>query len=176
SAYFYVRAGVDPDALLRMIPRVVGSIDATLPVGNVITMRRQAQDNIFLDRLVTILSTSFAGLAALLAATGLYGVLAYGVTQRTRELGLRLALGATAGELRTMVLRQVARIALIGMPIGLALGVALGQAAKALLYGMSGYDPVVVGGAIAVLAGVVLAAGYLPARRASSVDPMEALR
>jgi len=103
-------------------------------------------------------------------------VLAYGVAQRTRELGLRLALGATEGGLRAMVLKQVAKIALIGMPIGLALGVALGQAAKAFLYGLTGYDPVVLGGAIAVLAVVVFAAGYLPARRAAAVAPMEALR
>jgi ABC-type antimicrobial peptide transport system permease subunit len=112
----------------------------------------------------------------LLAAIGLYGVLAYNVAQRTRELGLRLALGATAGGLRRMVLRQVAQIALIGVPIGLGVGVLLGQGAKALLYGLSNYDPVVLGTAVAVLAGVVLVAGYLPARRASAVEPMQALR
>jgi ABC-type antimicrobial peptide transport system permease subunit len=112
----------------------------------------------------------------LLAAIGLYGVLAYNVAQRTRELGLRLALGATAGGLRRMVLRQIAKIALIGMPIGLGIGVLLGQVAKAMLYGLSNYDPLVLGVAAAVLAGVVLAAGYFPARRASTVAPMEALR
>ena len=133
-------------------------------------------DNLFTERLIAILSGGLAALATLLTATGLYGVLAYSVAQRTRELGLRLALGATARGLRTMVLRQVATIALIGMPIGLALGVALGQAAKALLFELTGYDPTVLAGAVVLLLGVVLAAGYLPARRASSVAPMEALR
>jgi ABC-type antimicrobial peptide transport system permease subunit len=161
---------------MRMIRRVVASLDPNLPVSDLMTMDKVIESNLFTDRLVAMLAGAFAALATLLAATGLYGVLAYGVAQRTREFGLRLALGATPGGIRTMVLWQVAKIALIGMPIGLALGVALGQLAKALLYGMSGYDPVVLGGAVGVLVGVVLAAGYLPARRASSVDPMEALR
>jgi predicted permease len=173
---FYVRASSSPDEVMRMIRRVVAAADPNLPVMDFMTMDKVVESNLFTDRLIATLATGFAALATLLAATGLYGVLAYGVAQRTRELGLRLALGATAGGLRSMVLRQVAKIALIGMPIGLALGVALGQAAKALLYGMSGYDPVVLGAAVGVLAGVVLAAGYLPARRASGVAPMEALR
>ena len=176
SAYVYVRAGVDPDALLRMIPRVVAGIDGTLPVGNLITMRRQAQDNIFLDRLVTILSVSFAGLATLLAAIGLYGVVAYGVAQRTRELGLRVALGAEPMHLRAMVLKQVAVLASIGIVVGLAAAIGLGRVAESLLYGLSGRDPLAVVVATAVLGLVVLVAGYLPARRASSITPMEALR
>jgi predicted permease len=176
SLSFYVRAATPPDEAMRMIRRVVASLDPNLPVSDLMTMDKVIESNLFTDRLVAMLAGAFAALATLLAATGLYGVLAYGVAQRTREFGLRLALGATPGGIRTMVLWQVAKIALIGMPIGLALGVALGQLAKALLYGMSGYDPVVLGGAVGVLVGVVLAAGYLPARRASSVDPMEALR
>jgi predicted permease len=176
STYFYVRAGIDPDALLRMIPRVVAGIDGTLPVGNLITMRRQAQDNIFLDRLVTILSVSFAGLATLLAAIGLYGVLAYGIAQRTRELGLRLALGAEPMHLRAMVLRQVAMTALIGIVVGLAAAMGLSRVAESLLYGLSGRDPLAAVVATAVLGVAVLVAGYVPARRASSIPPMEALR
>ena len=99
-------------------------------------------DNLFTDRLIAMLSGCFAALATLLAATGLYGVLAYSVAQRTRELGLRLALGATASGLRAMVMRQVATIALIGMPIGLALGVALGQAAEVAAVRPTGLRPV----------------------------------
>ena len=176
SAYFYVRANVDPDALLRMIPRVVASIDATLPVGNVITMRRQAQDNIFLDRLVTILSTSFAGLAALLAASGLYGVLAYGVTQRTRELGLRLALGAEPANLRALVLRQVALWAVMGIAVGGCAALGLGRLAESLLYGLTAFDVRAVAAAAVTLSLVMLAAAYFPARRASRIAPMDALR
>ena len=173
---YYVRGAIPADVLMKTIKDVVTAADPNLPVTGLRAMSEVVRDNLFTDRLVAMLAGGFAALATLLAATGLYGVLAYNVAQRTRELGLRLALGATAGGLRKMVLRQVAKIALVGMPIGLALGVALGQGAKALLYGMSGYDPIVLGGAVAVLAAVVLAAGYLPARRASSVDPMEALR
>jgi ABC-type antimicrobial peptide transport system permease subunit len=139
-------------------------------------MRRQAQDNIFLDRMVTILSVSFAGLATLLAAIGLYGVLAYGIAQRTRELGLRLALGAEPERLRAMVLKQVAVLASIGIVVGLAAAIGLGRVAESLLYGLSGHDPLAVGIATVVLGLVVLVAGYLPARRASSIAPMEALR
>jgi predicted permease len=176
SASFYVRAGMDPDAVLRMIPRVVASIDATLPVSNLITMRRQAQENIFLDRLVTILSTSLAALATLLAAIGLYGVLAYGVAQRTRELGLRLALGAEPANLRAVVLRQVAVWAVIGIAVGGAAAIAFGRLAEALLYGLTAFDVRALAAAAVTLLFVILAAGYVPARRAARITPMEALR
>jgi predicted permease len=172
----YVRAGLPPGEIMASIRRVVAAADPNLPVTDLLTMGKVVDDNLFSQRLIAILSGGLAALATLLTAIGLYGVLAYGVAQRTRELGLRLALGATAGGLRAMVLRQVATIALIGMPIGLALGVALGQAAKVLLFELTGYDPIVLGGAIVLLTAVLLAAGYLPARRASSLEPMEALR
>jgi putative ABC transport system permease protein len=176
SVAFYVRAAAGSDDLMRSVRRVVAAADPNLPVSDLMTMDHVVDDNLFTERLIALLSGGLAALATLLAATGLYGVLAYSVAQRTRELGLRLALGATANELRRMVMKQVATIALLGMPIGLALGVALGQAARPLLFGLTNYDPVVLMGAIVLLAGVVLAAGYLPARRASSVAPMEALR
>jgi predicted permease len=173
---FYVRGGIDSGALLRMIPRVVADIDPNLPVIGLMTMARQAQDNVFLDRLVAMLAASFAGLATLVASIGLYGVLAYNVARRTRELGLRLALGAQPRRLRSMVLKQVGIMALIGGAIGLALAVGLGRLAEALLFGLSGYDLRVLIGATTVLSAVVLAASWLPARRASNVTPMEALR
>jgi putative ABC transport system permease protein len=176
SLTFYVRASLDPDALLTAIPRAVASVDTTLPVGNVITLRRQAQENVFADRLVSILSAGFAGLATLLAAIGLYGVMAYNTAQRTRELGLRLALGARPGNLRFMVLKQAGWMAFIGIVIGLVAAVGSGRAAEALLYGLSSRDPAVLGASAAVLVAVVLAASYWPARRASRIDPMEALR
>jgi predicted lysophospholipase L1 biosynthesis ABC-type transport system permease subunit len=176
TAFFYVRAGMNPDSLLRSIPRVVASIDATLPVSNLITMRRQAQENIFLDRLVTILSTTFAGLATLLAAIGLYGVLAYGVAQRTRELGLRLALGAEPANLRAVVLRQVALWAVIGIAIGGGAAIGFGRLAESLLYGLTAFDGRALVAAAVTLSLVMLAAAYFPARRASRITPMEALR
>jgi ABC-type antimicrobial peptide transport system permease subunit len=131
---------------------------------------------VYLDRLIGMLSTGFAVLATLLAGTGLYGVLSYSVALRTRELGLRQALGATPLRLRGMVLRQVGLMAMGGGAIGLVLAVALGRAAEAMLYGLAGHDPVVLAGAAFALGAVVLGAGYLPAHRASRIPPMEALR
>jgi predicted permease len=173
---FYVRSGIDPDALMRAIPGVVARIDRNLPVSNLITMRRQIQDNVYLDRLVAMLSAGFAGLATLLAAIGLYGVMAYNVTQRTREFGLRLALGAEPSRLRAMVLRQVGLMGLIGGVMGLLAAVTLGRAAEVLLFGLTGHDVRVLAAAATVLSVVVLVAGYSPARRASTISPMEALR
>src|SRR5690606_2312162 len=128
------------------------------------------------DRMIGTLSGSFALLATLLAATGLYGVLAYSVAQRTRELGVRQAPGATPGRLRSMVLAQVGWMGLIRGAVGLVFAVMLGRAAEAVLFGLSGHEPTVLAAAVLVLGAVVLAAGYLPARRASSVDPLQALR
>jgi predicted permease len=176
AATFYMRAGIAPGALLRAIPGIVSRIDPNLPVNGLKTMRRQVQENVYVDRAVAMLSAGFAGLATLLAAIGLCGVLAYNVAPRTRELGLRLALGAEPCRLRRMVLGQVGVMALIGAFIGLAAAVALGRTAEALLFGLSGNDPWVVAAAVAVLSAVMLVAGYLPARRASMISPMEALR
>jgi predicted permease len=172
----YVRGAVPPQTLLAAIPRVVASIDPTLPVDNLTTMRKTVESNVFLDRLVAILSAAFAALATVLAATGLYGVLAYNVAQRTREIGLKLALGATPRRVRAMVFKQVGSIAAIGMTAGLIVALAAGRGAGSLLYGLSSYDPAVLVAAVATLAAVVAAAAYLPARRAVRVAPMEALR
>jgi len=172
---FYVR-GLDSNALLRMIPRVVAEIDPSVPVTDLRTMARQVQNDVYRERLIATLSASFAGLATLLAAIGLYGVLAYNVAQRKRELGLRQALGAKAADLRALVLKQVGVIAVIGISIGLAAAIALGRIAETLLFGLSGRDPMVLIGTVAATSLVVLTAGYLPARRAASVNPMVALR
>ena len=173
---FYVRAAVEPGTLMQRIRQTVARIDPNLPLANVTTLERQARENVFLDRLVMALTASLAVLATSLAAVGLYGVLAYNVVTRTRELGLRLALGAAPAEVKRMVLKQVGVKALIGGALGLAGAIALGRASEALLFGVSGYDPLVLMGAVAVLSAVVLGAAYLPARRASRVAPMEALR
>jgi ABC-type antimicrobial peptide transport system permease subunit len=176
SLFFYVRGGIDPDVLAQRIPRIVERIDSTLPVGNLTTLERQVASTISLDRTLTLLSAVFAGLATTLAAIGLYGMLAYLVTQRIRELGLRLALGAKPGDLRMMMLKQVTRTALIGGAIGLVAAIGLGRVTQAMLYGLSSYDPFVLSGAAVVLGLVVLAAGWFPAHAASRVAPMEALR
>ena len=171
-----MRGEIDADTLVGMIPRVIASLDPTLPVSDLVTMRRQVENNVYLDRMITMLSLSFSAFATLLAAIGLYGVLAYNVAQRTRELGLRLALGAAPRNLRSMVLKQVGCMTTIGVALGVVAAAALGRVAQTLLYGLSGFDLPVVIAAAAVLSMVVLAAAYLPARRASSITPMEALR
>jgi predicted permease len=173
---YYVRSQLAPEDLLASMSRVVAALDPNLPVDGLATLPGAIRETLFLDRLIGMLSSGFALLATLLAATGLYGVLSYSVLQRMRELGLRQALGATPYRLRLMVLRQVGWMALIGGAIGLLFALLLGRAAEAMLFGLSGYDPAVLAAALAVLGTVVLIAGYLPARHASNVDPLEALR
>jgi len=176
SLIFYLRSSLPPEAVLRTVPRVVARLDPNLPVEGIRTLPQQVKDNIFLDRMITTLSASFASLATLLAAIGLYGVLAYTVAQRTREIGVRMALGADAAQVRRMVIRQVARMTLVGGVIGLGAALGLGRVAKSLLYQISGADPFILVGATLVSVLVALGAGYLPALRASKVHPMQALR
>jgi ABC-type antimicrobial peptide transport system permease subunit len=134
------------------------------------------KENVFLDRMISTLSAAFALLATLLAAVGLYGVLAYSVAQRTKEIGVRMALGADRSRVRGMVLRQVSVLTAIGGVIGIAAAIGIGRGAKSLLYGIAGWDPIVIGLSAIVLTVVALGAGYVPALRASRVDPMQALR
>ena len=176
SATFYVRTTLPPEQLLTSVPTVMKKLDPNLPVEDLKTMEMQIRENVFLDRLISTLSLAFALLATLLAAIGLYGVLAYTVAQRTREFGLRMALGADGGRVRGMVMGQVAKMALIGGVIGLAVAVAVGRAAQGMLFEMQGYDPVVLIAATVALSIVAMGAGFIPALRASRIDPMNALR
>jgi predicted permease len=176
SINFYVRSASPPQQLLRTVPAVLARLDPNLPVEEIKTMPQQVRENVAVDRTISTLSAAFAALATLLAAVGLYGVLAYTVTQRTREIGVRMALGADARRVRGMVLRQVAMMTAIGGAIGIAAALGLGRAARSLLFEIKGHDPIVFTIAAATLALVALAAGYLPARRASRVEPMQALR
>jgi predicted permease len=176
SATLYVKTTSNPIQTLRAIPPIVHRLDANLPVEDLKTLTQQVKDNVFLDRMISTLSAAFALLATLLAAVGLYGMLAYSVAQRTREIGVRMALGADASKVRGMVLRQVAVLTLIGGVIGIAAALGIGRGAKSLLYEVTGSDPLVMIVSALVLAFVALAAGYLPALRASKVDPMQALR
>lgn len=176
SLTMYAKTAGDPSALTAQVRRLVQSLDPNLPVRRLYTLPDQVRDNVFLDRFIGIMSTSFAVLATLLAAIGLYGVLAYTVAQRTREIGLRMALGAAPGRVRMMVLRQVGIMTLIGSFIGLTVSFWLGTFAEGLLFELNGRDPVVFVTASLILTAVALAAGLIPAHRASQVDPMTALR
>ncbi len=173
---FYVRTAGIPQQLLRTIPDVIKRLDADLPVEELKSLPQQIQENVFMDRMISILSSAFALVATILAAVGLYGVLAYSVAQRTREIGVRMALGASAVNVRSMVLRQVGLMTLVGGVIGIGGAIALGRGARSLLYQISGYDPLVMGASAILLALVALGAGYLPAVKASKIDPMQALR
>ena len=176
ALFYYVRSSIDPGALARVIPDVVERVDPNIPASNLTTMRALIDSRTQFERVMSTLSATFAGLATVLAAIGLYAVLAFSVAQRKRELGLRLALGAQPKGLRSLVLAQVGRLAIVGGVIGLALAFGVGRLAQARLFGLSGYDPVVFVSAVGGLAVVVAVASWLPALRASNVAPMEALR
>jgi len=176
SINFYVRTASEPEPFMATITKAMKQVDPNLPIENMRTLQQQVRDNVFLDRFISVLSTAFASLATLLAAIGLYGVLAYTVSQRTREIGLRMALGAAPGRVRGMVLRQVAVMIVIGGFVGLLAAVSLGRLAQSMLFELKGWDPVVLIGSAVVLTIVALSAGFLPALRASRVEPMRALR
>jgi predicted permease len=173
---FYVRTAADDQRLLADVRKTVARADANLPINNLRTINEQARDNVFLDRFISVMSVAFAGLATLLAAIGLYGVLAYTLAQRTREIGLRMALGAAPAQVRMMVLRQVGKMAVVGGAVGVFAALGLGRLAQSMLYQLQGSDPAVVVASLVTLALVVLGAGCIPAERASRVDPMRALR
>jgi ABC-type antimicrobial peptide transport system permease subunit len=173
---FYVRTSLEPETFLANVPKVVAKLDPNLPVEHLRTMPQQIRENVFLDRMISVLSAGFSILATLLAAIGLYGVLAYTVSQRTREIGLRMALGAAPGRVRGMILKQVAVMTLIGGVLGLGAAVAVGHVAASLLYKLQGYDPLVLAGSAVALTLVALGAGFVPALRASRIEPMTALR
>jgi predicted permease len=172
----YARTRGSERELLAAIPRLVREIDPGLPVLRLRTMNAQINENVALDRFVASLSAVFAGLATLLAALGLYGVLAYTVSQRTREFGLRMALGAEAANVRGLVFRQVGLMTCVGATIGLLGAFVLGRTAESLLFQMNARDPFVFAAAAASLIAVALVAGLIPAQRAARVDPMTALR
>jgi predicted permease len=175
-ATFYVRTAGDVDQLMRTIRTMVTRHDAMLPIATMKTLVQQAGDNVYLDHMISTLCVAFAVLATLLAAIGLYGVLAYSVAQRTKEIGVRIALGADMGRVRTLVLRQVGVLTIVGCILGVGGAVLVARSARSLLYEMSGADPRILAGAVLVLAAVSVAAGLLPASKAARIDPMEALR
>jgi len=176
SMYIYARTASDPRALLGAVPGLVAEVDGDVLVTEVASLDDTIKDSIVLDRLISTLSAAFAALATLLAAVGLYGVLTYSVAQRTREIGIRMALGAGGTRVQRMVLRQVSRMVFIGGAIGLGSAFFLGRFAESLLFGLDGSDPMVLALVAVVMGGVSMLAAYLPARRASGVDPMTALR
>jgi putative ABC transport system permease protein len=171
-----VRIDGSPEALLPSIRRRIHEMDAGLALANVNTMDQWLTNSAAQPRLNTVLLTAFAGVALLIAAIGIYGVLAYSVNQRTREIGLRMALGATPRSVLQLIVSQGMKVVLIGVGTGLAGGLALGRAVSSLMFGVQVHDPATFSVVAVVLTSVALAACIIPARRAARVDPMVALR
>jgi putative ABC transport system permease protein len=176
SLTLHVRAATEAQTLLTAVRREVQSLDPTLPVYNLQTLAQQKDGSLYAERLATVLLTLFGLLALLLAAVGIYGVLSYGVTERTREMGIRLALGARSGDLLNLVVGQGMVLVLIGLIIGVCASFALTRLIEKLLFGVSATDPLTFVVIPLLLVSVALLACWIPARRATKVDPLVALR
>ena len=176
SATFYVRTKGSTSTVVKEIRERLRELDAALPMNDVETLVRQIDKTQFTDRLFAWLSSAFGALAILLAAIGLYGVTAYSVTRRTREIGIRVALGAERSRVFSMVMREVFWMTATGLIVGAPLLYWVGKIAASELFGIAPYDGLVLAGAVFTLLGVSVIAGWLPARRAMRVDPMQALR
>jgi putative ABC transport system permease protein len=176
TPYFIVRTTSDPLTIAASVTEVVHRFDSNLPVTNVMTMDNLISGSVSPRRFSSVLVAIFAGLALLLAAIGIYGVMSYTVSQRTQEIGVRMALGAQMASVRGMILGETLKLTLLGVGLGLAGAFVVTRFLTSLLFGVGVYDPVTFVGVAALLVGVALVASYIPARRAMRVDPIVALR
>jgi predicted permease len=172
----YVRTNAQPDSTFAAIRHAVREMDANVPIYNLRTLDHQIDQSLLNDRIIATLSTAFGALATLLAVIGLYGVMAYTVARRTREIGVRMALGALPGNVVWMVMREVLVLVGVGVALGLTAAWGLSRVVSAQLYGVTPTDPVTIVAAAGSLAIVALLAGYIPAVRATRVNPVRALR
>ncbi len=172
----YVRTAMDPNQFFSVVRSKVRGLDANLPLYAMRSMDDQISNSLLIERVIASLSTVFGFLATLLAVIGLYGVMAYTVARRTREIGIRMALGAFQGDVIWLVMREVLVLVCVGLTAGLAGAFVLAKLVETQLYGVTGHDPVTVALAALGLAAVACAAGYIPAVRASRIDAMRALR
>jgi predicted lysophospholipase L1 biosynthesis ABC-type transport system permease subunit len=176
SVVVYARTAGDPKTVFSTLRREVNALDAGLPLSNLRTMEDQLNESLSAQRVIASLSVFFGILATLLAAVGLYGVMAYTVSRRTREIGIRLALGAGRGNLLTLVMREVAILTAVGLGLAIPAALVLTRLVRSELYGIVPNDPLSILVAAIVLATVALLAGYIPANRATRIDPLRALR
>ena len=176
SAVFYVRTRHQAGTLTSMLRQAAGAVDPSLAIYDVRTLEHSMGEMLYVDRLLAWLSSAFGMLATLLAAIGVYGVLAYNVTRRTREFGVRVAMGASRASVSWLVLREVATLAAMGALLAIPTSYVLSRFVESRLFGVSPNDPAIVVAATLVLVLVGLAAGSIPARRAARIQPMQALR
>jgi putative ABC transport system permease protein len=171
-----VRTAIEPTTVVAAVRDAMHDVDSNLPLVRILTQKAHVEASLQNERSLSTLSTLFGFLALLLACLGLYGIAAYSVAARRREIGIRMALGARAADVHRMVIRQGLRLALTGVMVGLAAALVVSRVLVNLLFGISGADSLVYAGVSILLVLVALAACYLPARRAARVDPMVALR
>ena len=176
AGLFEVKTAGDPTALANAARRAVRSFDPQLFAGDIRTQQEQIDDTIRNERLFETLTAAFGGLALILACIGIYGLMAYTVSQRTSEIGIRMALGAEPGRILRAILGEAWWMTALGIAAGIVGALAAGRLAASLLYGVHAWDALSLGASAAVLLAVALAAGWLPARRAAAVDPIQALR
>jgi ABC-type antimicrobial peptide transport system permease subunit len=173
---FEIRTAIHPSSAATAVTNAVKATDARLPVLDIQTLGNQLNDSLVQERLIASLSSAFGSLALLLAAVGLYGLMAFAVNRRTNEIGIRMALGAKPVQIAGMVLRETLLLVSLGLAIGIPVAIAVSKLIATELYGLKSNDPVTLLLASLSTAAIAVLAGYLPARRASRVDPMTALR
>jgi ABC-type antimicrobial peptide transport system permease subunit len=171
-----VSAAGDPVSIVETVRRALAEVDRGMPVLNIRTLNEQLDRGSITQRLTADLSACFGGLALLMAAIGLYGVMSYSMARRTSEIGIRMALGASQGSVIWMAMRETLWMVAVGVALGLGAARWLGRVVAHQLFGLSAADPVAIGAAVAVIVCAAAVAGFVPARRAARVDPMAALR
>jgi putative ABC transport system permease protein len=174
--YVVLRTEGDPATVISGLRSELATLDRNLPLADVSTMSERMGQSVGQQRFRTLLLGSFAGFALLLACFGIYALISYSVTQRQREIGIRMALGAARGDILSLVLKQSLYLCALGLCIGLVAAIALTRTLRSLLFGVSPADPVSFLLTVVLIGGVALLAGYIPARRATKVDPLTALR
>jgi ABC-type antimicrobial peptide transport system permease subunit len=173
---YEIRTFGEPGAVIQAARKAILAYDPAIPIGSAQPFVAMLDDNLRQERIIAQLSTVFGGLALLLAAIGLYGVLSYAVAQRTNEIGIRMALGAERGTVVRMVLRETAVLIAIRLAAGVPASLACARLIQSKLFGLKPADPVTLAAAVGIMIAVAIVSGYLPARRASRVDPLIALR
>jgi putative ABC transport system permease protein len=171
-----LRSSADPDSVIGGARRALHSLDPGVPLANITTLSALTDAALAQEKFSMLLLGFFGAFSLLLAAVGIYGVISYSVSQRTREIGIRMALGARRGKVFGAILGHGVRLTAMGIAFGIVAALGIGRALTSYLYGVKAYDPLTFAAVSVVLALVAMLAGFFPARRAASIDPMQALR